>query len=156
MEIYVAKSYQGLPIVADSYEKNKKMYCKVRLKSGAEKEVRVYSEKEYEKMYPTPAPKWKSQHDMLGFGDADANYILIFNNKPEFEEFYEKGPFRYHRVFGWYLPSSETVPVLPAGCIPCILPWEAVGQADGELKEEKQLIKDFKKFLTYGYYQEGM
>ena len=38
MEIYVAKSYQGLPIVEEPYEKNKKMYCKVRMKSGSIKE----------------------------------------------------------------------------------------------------------------------
>lgn len=39
MEIYVAKSYQGLPIVEEPYEKSGKSYCKVRLKSGNLKEV---------------------------------------------------------------------------------------------------------------------
>lgn len=145
MEIYVAKSYQGLPIVEEPYEKNKKMYCKVRLKSGKVKEIRVYNSAEYEKMYPAPPHKWAPQRKILGFGDE--GYIIIFNSKPEFEEFYEKGPFRYSRFFGWYLPGNETVPVLPDGIVPKVLPWEIVGNTDGELKEEKELLKNFSHFV---------
>lgn len=145
MDILVAKTYQGLPIVQEPYEKNKKMYCKVRMKSGSEKEVRVYSQKEYDKMYPAPPAKWKLQRELLGFGED--GFILIFNNKPEFEEFYEKGPFRYHRVFGWYLPGNETVPILPEGCYPLLLRWEVVGKEDGELIEEAALVKVFAKFV---------
>ena len=144
-EIYVAKSYQGLPIAEAPYEKNKKLYCKVQMKNGSLKEVRVYTQKEYEKMYPAPPAKWKPQRELLGFGED--GYILIFNNAPEFEEFYEKGPMRYHRVFGWYLPSSETVPVLPAGIVPKVLPWETVGGVDGELIAEDKLVKAFNKFV---------
>ena len=33
-EIYVAKSYQGLPIAEAPYEKNKKLYCKVQMKTA--------------------------------------------------------------------------------------------------------------------------
>lgn len=145
MEILVAKTYQGLPVVQEPYEKNKKMYCKVRLKSGSEKEVRVYSQKEYEKMYPAPPVKWKPQRELLGFGED--GFILIFNNKPEFEEFYEKGPFRYHRIFGWYLPGNEIVPALLPGIIPKVLSWETVGGNDGELIEEAALTKAFNKFI---------
>ena len=145
MDILVAKTYQGLPVVQEPYEKNKKMYCKVRLKSGSEKEVRVYSQKEYEKMYPAPPAKWKPQRELLGFGED--GFILIFNNKPEFEEFYEKGPFRYHRIFGWYLPGNEIVPALLPGIVPKVLSWETVGGNDGELIEEAALAKAFNKFI---------
>lgn len=145
MEILVAKSYQGLEVVEEPYEKNKKMYCKVRTSKGVLKEARCYSQKEYDKLYPDTGPKWKPQHDMLGFGED--NYILIFNNSPKFEEFYSKGPFRFHRVFGWYLPSGETVPVLPEGIVPRILPWEAVGGANGDLLPEAELTKAFAHFL---------
>ena len=145
MEIYVAKSYQGLPIVEEPYTKSGRAYCKVRLKSGKVKEIRVYNSAEYEKMYPLPEPKWAPQRKMLGFGDE--GYIIIFNSKPEFEEFYSRGPFRYHKIFGWYLPNNETVPVLPDGIIPKVLPWEIVGNDDGNLKEEKQLLKDFSNFV---------
>ena len=145
MELYVAKSYQGLPVVEEPYKKGSKTYCKVRTPKGVLKEVRVYSQKEYEKMYPEPKLKLGSQRNMLGFGED--GFILIFNNKPEFEEFYEKGPFRYSRWTGWYLPSNETVPVLPEGIVPKILPWEVIGMDNGELKEEKQLLKDFSNFV---------
>ena len=145
MDILVAKTYQGLPVVQEPYEKNKKMYCKVRMKSGSDKEVRVYSQKEYDKMYPAPEPKWKPQRELLGFGED--GFILIFNNKPEFETFYEKGPFRYHRVFGWYLPGNEIVPALLPGIVPKVLSWEIVGRNDGELIEETALVKAFNKFI---------
>lgn len=145
MEILVAKSYQGLPIVEEPYVKSGKTYCKVKMKSGSIKEVRTYTQKEYEKMYPAPPAKWKPQRELLGFGEE--GYILIFNNASEFEEFYEKSPMRYHRIFGWYLPSSETVPVLPAGIVPKVLTWETVGGADGELIAEDRLVKAFNKFI---------
>lgn len=145
MEILVAKTYQNLPIVEEPYEKNKKMYCKVRMKSGADKEVRVYSQKEYEKMYPAPPTKWKPQRELLGFGED--GFILVFNNAPEFEGFYERGPFRYHRVFGWYLPGNEIVPALLPGIVPKVLSWEIVGNSDGELVAEDKLIKAFNKFI---------
>ena len=145
MDFLVAKTYQGLPVVQEPYEKNKKMYCKVRMKSGSDKEVRVYSQKEYDKMYPAPAPKWKPQREMLGFGED--GFILVFNNAPEFEEFYERGPFRFHRVFGWYLPVNEIVPALLPGIVPKVLSWEIVGRNDGELIEETALVKAFNKFI---------
>ena len=147
MEILVAKTYQGLEVIESPYEKNKKMYCKVRTKKGEAKEVRVYNQKEYDKMYGSSkaTPKWKPQRDMLGFGED--GFILIFNNKPEFEEFYEKGPFRYHRIFGWYLPGCEIVPALLPGIVPKVLSWEVVGGEDGDLIAEDKLIKVFNKFV---------
>lgn len=147
MEILVAKSYQNLPVVREPYSESGKLYCDVKMKSGSVKKVRVYSQKEYDKMYPAPAPKWKPQKDMLGFGEEE--YILVFNNKPEFEQFYVEGPFRYHRVFGWYLPSGETVPILPEGCYPLVLRWDVVGGADGELFAEEKLMKEFAKFAKF-------
>ena len=145
MEILIAKTYQGLEVIEAPYEKNKKMYCKVRTKKGESKEVRVYSQKEYDKMYPDAGPKWKPQRELLGFGED--GFILIFNNKPEFETFYEQGPFRYHRVFGWYLPGNEIVPALLPGIVPKVLSWETVGGEDGELIAEDKLIKAFNKFV---------
>lgn len=145
MDVLVAKTYQGLPVVQEPYEKNKKMYCKVRMKSGSDKEVRVYSQKEYDKMYPAPVLKWKPQREMLGFGED--GFILVFNNAPEFEEFYEYGPFRFHKIFGWYLPGNEIVPALLPGIVPKVLSWEVVGRDDGELIEETALVKAFNKFI---------
>ena len=145
MDILVAKTYQGLTVFQEPYEKNKKMYCKVRMNSGSDKEVRVYSQKEYDKMYPAPAPKWKPQREMLGFGED--GFILVFNNAPEFEELYERECFRFHKIFGWYLPGNEIVPALLPGIVPKVLSWEVVGRDDGELIEETALVKAFNKFI---------
>lgn len=147
MEIYVAKSYQGLPIEEEPYEKSGKSYCKVRMKSGSIKEVRVYTEKEYEKMYPLPKPKWAPQRKMLGFGDA--GYIIIFNGADKYEEYFNKTNACYHRIWGWYVPSNETVPVLPEGVSAVILPWENVGGENGELYPEDDVIMGVRKAKQY-------
>ena len=143
MEILVAKSYQGLPIVEEPYVKSGKTYCKVKMKSGSAKEVRVYSQKEYDKMYPAPPAKWKPQREMLGFGED--GYVIIFNGAGPHEEFFEKSIARYHRIMGWYVPSNETVPVLPDGVTAVMLPWEYVGGDNGELCAEADVIEGVRK-----------
>ena len=147
MDIYVAKSYQDLPIVEEPYIKSGKSYCKVRLKSGSIKEVRVYTEKEYEKMYPLPKPKWAPQRKMLGFGDE--GYIIIFNGADKYEEYFNKTNACYHRIWGWYVPSNETVPVLPEGVSAVVLPWENVGGENGELYPEDDVIAGVRKAKQY-------
>jgi hypothetical protein len=143
MEILVAKSYQGLPVVEEPYVKSGKTYCKVKMKSGSVKEVRTYTQKEYDKMYPAPPAKWKPQREILGFGED--GYIIIFNGAGPHEEFFEQSIARYHRVWGWYIPSNETVPVLPDGVTAVMLPWEHVGGDNGELYAEADVIEGVRK-----------
>ena len=143
MEILVAKSYQGLPVVEEPYVKSGKTYCKVKMKSGSVKEVRTYTKKEYDKMYPAPPAKWKPQREILGFGED--GYIIIFNGAGPHEEFFEQSIARYHRVWGWYIPSNETVPVLPDGVTAVMLPWERVGGDNGELYAEADVIEGVRK-----------
>ena len=143
MEILVAKSYQGLPVVEEPYVKSGKTYCKVKTKSGSVKEVRTYTQKEYDKMYPAPPAKWKPQREILGFGED--GYIIIFNGAGPHEEFFEQSISRYHRVWGWYIPSNETVPVLPDGVTAVMLPWERVGGDNGELYAEADVIEGVRK-----------
>ena len=146
---YVAKSYEGLTVVEEEYIKNGRTYCKVRTNKGTIKEIRTYTEAEYNKMYGVakaiPITEPYNQKKMLGF---DKGYITIFKGAiAANEEFFEKGPFRYSRWTGWYLPSNETVPALPEGVTSKILPWEIIGMDNGKIKEEKQLLKDFSNFV---------
>ena len=117
------------------------------MKSGSIKEVRVYTEKEYEKMYPMPKPKWAPQKKMLGFGDE--GYIIIFKGADKYEEYFDKTNARYHRIWGWYVPSNETVPVLPEGVSAVVLPWNNVGGEDGELYPEDDVIMGVRKARHY-------
>lgn len=145
--MFVAKSYGGLEVVESEYKKGNKTYCKVRTKSGTIKEVRAYTEAEYNKMYgASTAPTIKcNQRKMLGF---DKGYITIFRGPvAQNEHFFNKSNARYHVAFGWYVVSSEEVPELPNNITPIQLFWNEVGNEDRTLKsidEVKKIVR--KKF----------
>ena len=68
--LLVAKSYADWESIGTAYEKNKKQYIQViNPKTGAAKEVRVYTEAEYKRMYPDvkiDKQVW-NQRKILGF-----------------------------------------------------------------------------------------
>ena len=133
----VAKSYQELEITCDPYEKNKRLYVKVRKgPGGAEREVRWYSDAEYARMYPeekVEVKRLRSVKDVLGF---ELGYITIFKGDVEaVEEWLRAQPTtRYHCAWGWYIISTDEVPQLPNEISAVRLPWESVSQPNGELK----------------------
>ena len=76
----------------------------------------------------------------------------IINNKGENIECEEEKATAYLLDDGLVYPKSLPVEMheidyIPEGVIPKILPWEIVGMDNGELKEEKQLLKDFSNFV---------
>ena len=150
----VAKSYQSLEIVGDVFISSGRQYVNVKLKSGKLKTARWYSDAEYRKMYPeAPAvdrsadPYYKSQKEVLGFIKG---YITIFKGDTYAEiDWFRASIARYARWWGWYIISTEEVPVdLPEGIEPIQLPWELVGQEDGKLKPE-HLVKEAVEALIY-------
>lgn len=150
----VAKSYQSLEIVGDVFISSGRQYVNVKLKSGKLKTARWYSDAEYRKMYPeAPAvdrsadPYYKSQKEVLGFTKG---YITIFKGDTYAEiDWFRASIARYARWWGWYIISTEEVPVdLPAGIEAIRLPWELVGQEDGKLKPE-HLVKEAVEALIY-------
>lgn len=145
--MFVAKSYTGLEVVEPEYTKNNKTYCKVRTKSGAVKEVRTYTEAEYNKMYPAAAPTIKcNQRKMLGF---DKGYITIFKGPiTQHEHFFDKSNARYHVAFGWYVVSTEEMPMLPNTVTPIQLFWNEVGNEDGTLKAIDEVKKIVRKKIS--------
>lgn len=141
----VAKSYQSLEIVGDVFISSGRQYVNVKLKSGKLKTARWYSE--------APAvdrsadPYYKPQKEVLGFTKG---YITIFKGDTYAEiDWFRASIARYARWWGWYIISTEEVPVdLPAGIEAIQLPWESVGQDSGELKPES-LIKEAVEALIY-------
>ena len=135
--MYVAKSYQGLEQIGKPYEKNGKEYIAVILKSGKEKEVRVYSEREYRKMYGASTEpqsestqsleaeetsggagmswaefeqRWSkiSPRQTLGFGEA--GYITLFKgDQDNHTAYFSSKRARYCKYWGWYIHSDTEV-----------------------------------------------
>jgi hypothetical protein len=159
---YVAKSYQEWEKLTDAYEKDNRMYIKLRNPKGAEKEVRAYSETEYRRLYkesPLPtnaspsvkvsAPKGPVVKNVLGFQEG---YIWIFKGDLERAEYwFEQTPeCRYHVTFGWYIASTDSIPFDIPSCIESVqLPWEKVGNTDGTLLP-KGIIEAVLNEIRYG------
>lgn len=160
--IFVAKSYEGLEKIGEPYLKSGRSYIKVLTKTGQEKEVRVYTEKEYTKMYPEAKVSANSkpygpQMNCLGWRDADDLITIFCGNVVKNEAFFESyKPARYHKIWGWYLvggilPNYE---ILPERVYPVCLPWYEVGNEDGYLKSDEEVAKAVKKLVkeVYDYY----
>ena len=159
---YVAKSYQEWEKLTDAYEKDGRMYIKLRNPNGNEKEARAYSETEYRRLYKEvpPAnnaapsvkistPKGPVVKNILGFQEG---YIWIFRGDLERAEYwFEKSPeCRYHVTFGWYVVSTDFIPFDIPSCIESVqLPWEKVGNTDGTLLP-KGIIEAVLNEIRYG------
>lgn len=136
----VAKSYQSLPILCEPYTKNGRQYCKVKAKTGIEKEVRWYNDREYARLYPD-APKAaniKPQKDVLGF---EKGYITLVRGA---EADLERSNARYCVHWGWYIVSTEEVPPEFAAVR---LDWSIVGKEDGTLKDKETIAREVKKLV---------
>ena len=137
----VAKSYQKMEQVGEPYAKeNGRIYVKVKnATTGAVKEVRWYNEAEYARMYPGEVVSDKlnvNQKNILGFQEG---YITIFKGNVEANEhWFERSIARFHRVWGWYIVSTEMIPFdLPADIEPVQLFWDKVGRSTGELRDDE-------------------
>lgn len=139
-----AKTYKDWEIVSDIFEKNKKMYVTVRKPgSGAEKEVRWYSDAEYMKMYPEVTKmesRLRSVKETLGF---EKGYITIFKGNLEpLEDWFRASVCRYNVLFGWFCPSEIELPeTLPAGIEPIQLKWEEVAEAGSGAIKPDSVVK---------------
>lgn len=149
----VAKSYAGLEVVGEPYEKNKKKYVKVK-SGGSLKEVRWYSDAEYARMYPDEVAKSKwNAKKAFGF---DKGYITIFGNSAgEDDEWFAASKARYSVKFGWYFVSQDEVPELPTYAVPKQLEWDRVGNYDGTFKPDyiiTSVVKELFKTPNSGKY----
>ena len=151
----VAKSYIGLPQTCEPYmADNNRWYVRVVLKSGKEKEVRWYTDIEFEKMYPEtsvitePSKDVDAAKNRLGFQEG---YITIFRGDQETNnDWFKLSNARWARYWGWYVVSTEEVPEqLPFGIEPVKLYWKDIIGPTGEMKPEDKL-KEIVDVLLYG------
>jgi len=139
----VAKSYQSLEVISDVYTSKGRQYVQVKTKNGTVKQVRWYSDKEYARMYPEDVregtEQLKTQKEVLGF---DKGYITIFKgNTYEDKDYFKMNAARYTRLWGWYFISTMDLPNdIPEDVIPVQLPWELVGNENGTLKSDGEVI----------------
>lgn len=142
MNALVAKSYQGLEQICEPYTVNGRMYVKVRTKSGAEKQVRAYSEKEFLRLWgdtPQTSQNNKSLKEVLGFTKG---YITIFAGETYAAlEWFRYSPARFHKLFGWYFTSTEELPQDVPSCIePKQLLWAKVAKDDNTLLPDAAVL----------------
>ena len=145
----VAKSFQGLEVVGDVYTSKGRQYVQVRTKSGNLRQVRWYTEKEYARMYPNEEPKMKeakSQKEVLGFTNG---YITIFKGDTfNNQDYFRMNSARYAKTWGWYFISTEPTPEdIPEGVEAVRLPWDIVGNPDGNLKNESEVAAAVESLL---------
>lgn len=154
MSYLVAKTYQGLIQIGNEIVIDKKTYIQVQTKKGTIKTVRTYTQKDYEKMYPnekktsgvqkSTEPQahdiyYKPQKEVLGFTHG---YITIFKGDTySCLEWFQQSIARYCKLWGWYIISTEAIPAdLPEGIEPIRLEWDNVGNEDGKLKKDSDVI----------------
>lgn len=153
----VAKSFQNFEILTDVYEVSGKKYVRVRNpKTGTERQVRWYTEKEYARMYPEDAKSADSGSgdSLTGFNAKKAlgfekGYISLFKGDTyPYQEWFSKSIARYHDTWGWYIVSTDEVPAdLPPSVSIVQLKWEDI--SDGEKLKPQPAIKQAVEALLY-------
>lgn len=140
----VAKSYQKLEIIGNPFLKDKRMYVRVRLTNGSEKVVRWYNEKEYAKLYPGEENIAEIPYkQILGF---EKGYITILKGNNQFCESLREA--RFHRLFGWYIISTETVPeTRPDNLKIRKLYWQDISDDGKNLIEDKKILLTIKNLF---------
>lgn len=141
----VAPSFQNFEFLCEPYEVSGKMYIRVRNpKTGTERQVRWYDEKKPAAATKVAAPKlndpyYKSQKEVLGF---TRGYITIFKGDTySCLKWFQQSIARYCKLWGWYIISTEDIPTdLPEGVEPIRLEWDSVGNDDGKLKRDSDVV----------------
>ena len=155
MTYYVAKTYTEWPRETEPYEIGGRMYVKVRSPKGIVKQVRAYTEHEYQKMYPAQSLVTPSVEPILSLNVKNIlgfqkEYIWIFKGDLESAEYWFSATpeCRYHVFWGWYIVSTDEIPSNIPSCItPVQLPWEKVGNSDGTLLNQTAITQVIEELI---------
>lgn len=149
----VAPSFQNMTFLTEPYLVGNKLYIKVRNeKTGNERQVRFYSEKEYNKLYPNKnvivnnGHNYGSQKKCLGFENGPITFFVgdIVKNESFFDQWIDA---RYHVLWGWYVINGIDISniTLPKNVYPVELNWQSVGDENGYLKSKEEIQKTIRK-----------
>jgi hypothetical protein len=127
----VAPSFQSYKvIVAEPFLKNGKLYITVEHPNTKNhRDVRWYTEKEYQKAYPSSQKTSKPYPNglMNARGFSKGPILLIRNNRPDDEEWLKLSPACFATDFGWHIRSTETLPNnAPSHFRYCTLSWDEI------------------------------
>ena len=140
-DILVAKTYQEWEIAGAPFWENGRKYVTVISPKGEDRAVRVYSEREYERMYGKEKEYkvFKTQKELLGFSKG---YITVFRgNTYPYKEWFKENGARFTRSFKWSFDSDVEIPEdIPEGLEPVRVEWEQVGNGD-RLKTDDEIKK---------------
>lgn len=100
----VAKSYQSCTQIDQPYNKNGRMYIKVQTAKSV-REVRWYTDQEYEKMYDIKLNKIDDARSRFGFFPDDNLYIARGTTEALHTFFLEETHHfgRFCAAWGWYI-----------------------------------------------------
>ena len=139
-DILVAKTYQGWNVSGTPFWERGRQYVTVVSPNGTSRTVRVYSEREYARMYGEVKRKvFKTQKQLLGFENG---YITVFRgNTYPYKEWFKENGARFTRSFKWSFDSDKAMPEeFPEGLEPVRVDWELVGDGD-RLKSDDEIKK---------------
>ncbi len=131
----VAKNYEKYETVGEPYEAHHHWYQKINI-NGQITEVRLYSDIEYEKMYPSNLVPIKEQ---LGF--IENKITLIDGNTSSVKDWLNSIGARYHKLFGWYVAGGEPISPIPEGITTHILKWEKVSLNNKYLRPDQEIVE---------------
>lgn len=151
----VAPSFQNFEKLSEPYLVSGKMYIRVKNpKTGTERQVRWYDDKEYKKAFK---PKDETNNELgwtpnlkVALGFEKGNITIFKFPIDEEDEWFKASAARYCVHWGWYFPSTAVLPSdLPEGLEPISLSWEQVSK-DGTSLLPKGELRAFIDKLLYG------
>ena len=132
----LAKNYQQYETVGDPYQAHRHWYQKINI-NGQITEARLYTDDEYEKMYPPNLTPIKEQ---LGFDKGPIT--LISGNTKDLTDWLTNIGAQYHKLFGWYLTSAAgPIDPIPEGITLHNLEWTKISINNKYLRPDQEIVE---------------
>lgn len=131
----LAKNYQQYETIGEPYQAHRHWYQKINI-NGQITEARLYTDEEYEKMYPSNLISIKEQ---LGFDKGPIT--LIDGNTGVLKDWLKDIGARYHKLFGWYLVAGEPIDPIPEGITLHELGWDKISLNNKYLRPDQEIVE---------------